>query len=288
MLDGIMLMALALGEARPGALPPEPPEPEPIPLLRVRRKADAWVCLTNNFRVEAPTRRLAERLAQWAEHHRRAIARRWLGKEMPAWSKPCPLTIKVSNNGSGGATTFEFRPDRSIGSITMEIEGTVGRLIASVLPHEVTHTVLAYHFRRPVPRWADEGGSVLSEDDQERRRHDQLVRQVLNTPGRMIPLRRLFSLTEYPRDVMVLYAEGYSVTRFLVEAKGHRTFLAFVKDGKSKGWDEAARAHYGHASVEKLEEAWLKDVRGRSNARKPATTGAGMAAYRLARRAFRH
>jgi hypothetical protein len=287
MLDGLMLMALALGEARPRALPPEPPEPEPIPLLAVHRKAGCWVCRTKNFRVEAPTRRLAERMAQWAEHHRRTIARRWLGKEMPAWGEPCPLKVTVTNNGSGGATTFEF-DNGSVRRITMEIEGTVERLIASVLPHEVTHTVLAYHFRRPVPRWADEGGSVLSEDDQERRRHDRLVRQVLNTPGRMIPLRRLFALTEYPRDVMVLFAEGYSVTRFLVEAKGRPTFLAFVEDAKSKGWDEAARAHYGHASVEKLEEAWLKDVRGRSNAHKPATTGAGMAASRLARRAFRH
>src|SRR5260370_42563263 len=109
----------------------------------------------------------------------------------------------------------------------MKIEGTVERMIASVLPHEVTHTVLAYYFRVPVPRWADEGGAVLSEDDQERNRHDVLVRQVLSS-GRSIPLARLFQLREYPRDVMVLYAEGYSVANFLVAKNGRPAFLAFV------------------------------------------------------------
>ena len=55
-----------------------------------------------------------------------------------------------------------------------------------------------------MPRWADEGGSVLSEDDVERARHDQLCRQFLNTPGKKFPLRRLFNLKEYHEapDVM--------------------------------------------------------------------------------------
>ena len=71
----------------------------------------------------------------------------------------------------------------------MHIEGTLERLLASVLPHEVTHTVFAFHFRQPVPRWADEGGSVLSEDEIERKRHDRLVRNILNN-RRAMPLRR--------------------------------------------------------------------------------------------------
>ena len=49
-----------------------------------------------------------------------------------------------------------------------------------MLPHEVTHTVFAYYFRCPLPRWADEGGAVLSEDDIELDKHDKIVRQILN------------------------------------------------------------------------------------------------------------
>src|SRR5207249_5247071 len=139
----------------------------------------------------------------------------WLGREMPQWPEPCPLRVTVTPGGSGGATSFAFDRGQVLGQ-NMHIEGTLERLLASVLPHEVTHTVFAYHFRQPVPRWADEGGAVLSEDDQERERHDKLCRQILNTPGRKIPLRRLFALHDYPGDVMALYAEGFSVANFLV------------------------------------------------------------------------
>jgi hypothetical protein len=215
---------------------------------------------TRNFVVEAPTQEIANRLGQWAEYYRKQKAEQWLGVEMPPWPQPCPLKIKVSYNGSGGATSFMFDRGRIL-SMQMEIEGTLERLTYSVLPHEVTHTVLAHHFKQPVPRWADEGGSVLSEDEQERNRHDQLVRQILNTPGRAIPLRRLFALTQYPRDVMVLYAEGYSVTNFLVGKSSRGAFLNFLADGMRAGWDQAVSKHYGYRSVDELEQAWVQHLR---------------------------
>jgi hypothetical protein len=162
-------------------------------------------------------------------------------------------------NGSGGATSFAFDNGRIL-DMNMHIEGTADRLLASVLPHEITHTVFAHYFRQPVPRWADEGGSVLSEDEQERNHHDQLVRGILNSPGRAIPLRRLFTLRDYPRDVMVLYAEGYSVTNFLVNQSSRPAFLAFLAQGMRGDWDGAVRAHYRFNSVEELERAWVRSL----------------------------
>ena len=122
--------------------------------------------------------------------------------------------------------------------------------------------MLAHHFGRAVPRWADEGGSVLSEDELERQRHDALVRSILNTPGRPIPLRRLFAMHEYPKDVMVLYAEGFSVTNFLVSQSNRQTYLAFVNQGMHSGWEDAVRKYYSsYKSVDDLEQAWLKNLR---------------------------
>jgi hypothetical protein len=221
---------------------------------------------TQNFIVEAQTPEFAKQVGDWAEHYRRQKAIEWIGQEMRPWGQPCPLRVTVTMNGSGGATSFAF--DRgAILSIDMHIEGKADRLIASVLPHEVTHTVFAYYFRTPVPRWADEGGSVLSEDEQERTTHDHMVRQILQTPGRMIPLRRLFSLRDYPRDVMVLYAEGYSVTNFLVSQSSRSVFLAFVAQGMQGDWDAAVRAHYRYRNIEELEGAWVQHVR--SNRQQP-------------------
>jgi hypothetical protein len=224
---------------------------------------------TQNFVVEAPTQALAEQVGQYAEHYRKEKAMQWLGQEMPPWPEPCPLRVTVTpNENGGGATSFAFDRGRILGQ-NMHIEGSVNRLLASVLPHEVTHTVFAQYFRQPVPRWADEGGAVLSEDDLERQRHDALVRNILNTPGRAIPLRRLFALRNYPDDVMVLYAEGYSVTNFLVAQNNRQTFLAFVNQGMRSGWDDAAKRYYNYKSVEELEQAWLQNLR--DTKRQPAT-----------------
>jgi hypothetical protein len=216
---------------------------------------------TTNFVVEAPTPQIAQQIGQAAEYYRQQKAIEWLGQEMPPWPERCPLKVKVTMNGPGGATSFAFDRGRVLGQ-HMQIEGPLDRLVASVLPHEVTHTVFAYYYRCPVPRWADEGGAVLSEDEIEKDRHDRLVRHILNTPGRKIPLRRLFALHDYPGDVMVLYAEGFSVSNFLVSQSNRRTFLEFVYHGMSgNGWDNAVRTYYRYNSVDELEEAWLAQLR---------------------------
>jgi hypothetical protein len=120
--------------------------------------------------------------------------------------------------------------------------------------------VFAYHFKSPVPRWADEGGSVLSEDNTERERHDQLARSILNK-GQQIPMRRLLSLTQYPPNVGCLYAQGYSISDYLVKRSNKQHFLNFVGHGMQYGWDHAAKSYYGHGNVDELEQAWLQHLR---------------------------
>ncbi len=215
---------------------------------------------TRNFVVEAPSDEVARQVGAAAERHRRALAREWLGKELPDWAEPCALKVSVSLGGSGGATTFHFDQGRVL-SQQMRVEGTLDRLLVSVLPHEVAHTVFANDFGRPVPRWADEGGAVLGEDPRERARHEKAMRQLLGKEGRLIPLRRLLALRDYPPDVMALYVQGYSLTRFLVARRGRPTFLAFLKDGSDGDWDRALNAHYGYKKVEELERAWLAGLK---------------------------
>src|SRR5437867_533662 len=216
---------------------------------------------TPNFIVHAPNSQIAQQVGQHAELYRREKALLWLGEEMPPWPRPCPLYVTLSMDGPSGATSFTFGPGQVLG-MKMEIQGSLDRLLASVLPHEITHTVFAHHFKSPVPRWADEGGSVLSEDDIERERHDKLTRQILNQ-GRQIPLRRLLSLTEYPRgQVHCLYAQGFSMTDYLVKRGDRRTFLNFIGHGMHYGWDRAVQTFYHHRNIEELEEAWLGHLRG--------------------------
>jgi hypothetical protein len=218
---------------------------------------------TQNFVVIAANPQVCQSVGQWAEHYRKEKAIQWLGREMPQWSEPCPLHVTVAMDGPKGETEFSFAFGR-VNSMRMKIHGPLDRLIHSVLPHEITHTVFANHFKTPVPRWADEGGSVLSEDDLERDRHDKLVRSILNK-GQQIPMRTLLGLKEYPPQVMCLYAQGFSVCDYLVKRSNRQHFLNFVGHGMQHGWDAASKSYFGHNSVEELEQAWLQYLRDTKN-----------------------
>ena len=210
---------------------------------------------TQNFVVNARNADIARQVARYAEYYRRVKAAEWLGHELSGWSKPCSVDVRITLGGAGGATSFTFDNGRILNQ-QMTVEGSLERILHSVLPHEVTHTVFAAKFRRPLPRWADEGGAVLSEDDLERARHHEMVRELAQDESRLIPLYRLFVLTEYPRDVMALYAQGFSVAHYLVSLGGKPKFLDFVWEGQQAGWDYALRRYYGFRSVQQLESQW--------------------------------
>ena len=224
--------------------------------------------VTDNFVVHAPTKPMAKTFGEYAEKYREEKARDWLGKEMPRWPQRCPLVIEITEGRTGGATTFTFS-DRQPGVLSQEMKifGSTKQLLDSVLPHEITHTVLAHHFGQAVPRWADEGGSVLSENDKERLDHDIKCREFLNA-GRGIPLRILFAMKEYPRDMIVLYAQGYSVSDYLIALgggglKGRRKFLEFLETGMLKGnrnWEKAVASHYSFDTVDNLQLKWIASL----------------------------
>ena len=51
--------------------------------------------------------------------------------------------------------------------------------------------------------------------------------QFLRT-GRGIAFGQMFAMTEYPQDVMPLYAQGYSLAEFLIYHGGRKKFVAFL------------------------------------------------------------
>ena len=70
---------------------------------------------------------------------------------------------------------------------------------------------------------------------------------------------------------MVLYAEGYSVTDFLVSRSDRATFLNFVAQGSRGDWDGAVRTFYRFNNVEELEYAWVQHARQKRQAAPPST-----------------
>lgn len=260
----------------PPAAPPQP-DPDRIPPLAARPAADPFgVTRTDNFVVTAPTIQVAEAVATKAEWHRRELAKRWFGKELPDAGVPVTVKVTITTGNSGGATTFTFgeadgkRPP-GVKTAAMELRGPLDTVLKSVLPHEVMHVVLATHFGRPLPRWADEGVAVLAESDAEQFNHEVRARELLNA-GRAIRLSTLFRMTDYPRDHIVTFAQGHSVCRFLLERATVETYrgrepalVAFLALGMGENtaasWALAAKEVYGFDSLDALEQAWIDSLR---------------------------
>jgi hypothetical protein len=233
---------------------------------------------TDNFVVNAPTPELAQEIGRTAEECRRRLAVEWTGKELPRWPEPCPITAQVGPQlGAGGATTFVFDRGEVFGW-QMSVQGSRERILDSVLPHEVTHTIFATHFRQPLPRWADEGACSSIEHPAERARLQRMLIEFLQT-GRGIPFAHMYAMKQYPSDVLPLYAQGHSLASFLIAQGGKQKFIKYVSQGLSSGnWVNATQNNYGFPSLGTLQNTWLDWVRQgspanvASSAVAPATT----------------
>ncbi len=238
----------------------------PVPLSRVivlclfaitcGPSAQAAGYRTANFTVDAPTPRLAKEIGDAAERYRSELAQEWLGSKLPNWSKRCPIKARVAPNlGAGGATSFVFDRGEVFGW-RMEIQGSRERVLDSVVPHEVTHTIFASHFRQPIPRWADEGACTTVEHRSEIAKQERMLVEFLQT-RRGIPFSNMFAMKEYPQDVLPLYAQGHALARFLIDQRGKREFLAFLEDGlQDENWIRAVRERYGYRDLLTLQNSW--------------------------------
>ncbi len=247
-------------EARPAA-----PQAQVTPSV-VRHTAPAPYTRTSyrtpNFIVTAPTHATAEKIGQAAEQARKAQALLWLGEDLPDWDEPCPIRVTLASEQASGATTFQFAADR-VPRMEMILSGPLDRILECTLPHEVTHAVLACKLRRGLPRWADEGAAIMAESPASRKRSESALRDVVKA-NRLIPLRRLLAMHDYPQrseDIMAMFAQGYSLVDFLVKRRSHHVFVLFVAYGEKSGWDKALRQHYGYRKIEELESDWLAQVR---------------------------
>lgn len=211
---------------------------------------------TQHFVVTAATPEIARSVCEQAEVFRRDLAIEWLGRELPEWSQPCPITVTVGEHlGAGGATSFMFNRGRPFGW-KMSIQGSYQRVMDSVLPHEVTHTIFATHFGQPLPRWADEGACTTVEHNSEKdKQHHNLIRFLQTNRG--IPFNKMFAMKEYPPDVLPLYAQGFSLTRYLIMQGGKPHFVNFVADGlQTNNWAAGISKFYGYRDLSDLQVKW--------------------------------
>ena len=202
---------------------------------------------TTNFRIFSADGRLAERAAEAAEAVREAQAARWGSPAVQrTWAPRCEIHLYPDGKAFAAATD---QPETSPGFSTLESDGkriTVRKvhlradqpqLLTAVLPHEVTHVVVADLFPvQAIPRWADEGIAVLAEPETEQSLRARELRESLSS-GRLFDLRQLMSI-EAPKDKdwSLYYAQSVSLTRFLVEQGTPEKLIQFVHASAPQGY----------------------------------------------------
>jgi hypothetical protein len=216
---------------------------------------------TENFDVSAGSGATAQLIARQAEDLRSTLSQEWLGEKLPSWPQRCVVKVNTGVDRLSGDTTYTIVHGR-VTRWQMVLNGPLERIVETLLPHEVLHTILASHFRNAVPRWADEGAALSVEAEADRRRLWAQEGPRL-TKGPWQPLQEMFMTDTYPADrgnLRAFYAQGAVVTEFLL-AGGKARFLEFVQAGIRDGWDRSAAACYGFADVESLESAWIDWLR---------------------------
>ena len=226
---------------------------------------------TPNFTVHAPTAASAQQFAETAEQYRRDLAILWLGKTLPDWSAKCPVEVHVGDDlGAGGRTSFVFE-NGEVFDWEMEIQGSHERILDSVLPHEITHMIMASHFRKPVPRWLDEGMATSVEHKSEKANYRRMLRHFLQSNvQRCFPLNQMVALKEYPTDdPMPFYAQGFSLVEYLLEIgrqfdeHEHSRLVQFTQSAIQDGeWQSALQEYYGIQNLGELQLSWVKWVDG--------------------------
>ena len=224
---------------------------------------------TPNFVIETESAQLAEEFGKTAETLRHDLAVSWLGQPIDQWSQPCPITVRVGPYANTNSTTFVFN-DGEVFGWHSTCQGPQERIIDSVLPHEINHMVLASHFRRAVPRWADEGMATSVEHPSEWVNWYSWLDTALRT-GRGLAFNRMFAMTEVDNtNFMPIYAQGLTLTEFLIQQGGRHKFVKYIGDGlDGNQWATATKTHYGYQDLGELQNAWVAWV---GKGRPPAQT----------------
>lgn len=241
-------------------------------LVHLAGTTNGWsVAQSENFRIlHKDSAALAEQVAQTAEKTRAAMFDKWFGKTPERWAPRCDIWLYPSaaeySRATGvpapmpGHSTTHGEGQR-ITARRIDLRCDYAGLLTALLPHEVTHVVIADRFgEKGAPPWANEGMAVLSEP------RDRMAKHWANLPrysreGKLCSAAQLVRAAEYPAPAQMgsFYAQSVLLVDFLVAQKGARTFMQFVSDIPQSGYAAALEQHYGW-SIAQMEQHWLRRV----------------------------
>ena len=248
----------ATAESNPALLAgPKPSQPRPVTASRTRH---FWV-ESDPFAASVGPNLLAK-IAQDAEVYYRELTHQWFEQEPVAFAKLCGIDVQIAPHDGRSSTTYTFNADGKVDGAMMHLQGRT-ESIQGMLRHEVMHLVMAAQFKVPLPRWIDEGISMLQESDGVPERFRKRIADARKNDT-LFPLSELFAMKEYPKDANLMYAQACMIVDWLISRGGKRKLAACLQsvesDVMTNQLPAAIVAAYGFESLADLEAQWLNSL----------------------------
>jgi len=168
-----------------------------------------------------------------------------------AWVTQCTVVVHTSagayshqtgaNAATKGVSSLEIGDGR-VWKRRVDLLADAAGWCDAVIPHELTHVVLADHFTaHQIPRWADEGFAILSEPGNRLAESLDLV-DISNRSGALIPLRDLLNASTYPQPpsrAKLFFAQSAAFSAFLAQDHQELLALRFAETSSERGYDKA-------------------------------------------------
>jgi hypothetical protein len=242
---------------------------------RIKTSAESWqLAHSRNFTACCPPNIDPQTVLAVCEAARKELHRYWFDTDAVdrAWTPRCYVVVHPSaatyvhaaGRGSEqtlGCSTIQQQEGRIL-SRRIDLRLDRSDPLVGVLPHELTHVILAgTTTEHALPRWADEGMAMLADpkDKQDGHREDYRAAEARGTAQQ---LRSMLSMNGYPaRDRAAFCGQSLLLVEFLVARRGPSDFRRFLAAAANDGFDKALWRAYGIHDVGELERLWLTHVR---------------------------
>jgi hypothetical protein len=235
---------------------------------------DCWLASSGSFKVCSFTSaREAEQVAQQCEKLRFDLARAYgFDSNHSRWEPKCEVYLFKSKSkygaivGRAGMETLGsslVTPQTGvIKSRRIDLRTDVDNYLEEVLPHELTHVLIADHFRDgPPPLWYDEGLALLSDSRQKQALHQRDLRDGIRR-GSTFALHDLLSSNRYPlaNRISVFYGQCASMAHYLANHGGVGKVHEFARRSQDIGVNLALQETYEINGTLELERMWRKSI----------------------------
>jgi hypothetical protein len=244
-----------------------------VQVRHLDKKVDDWkVAETSNFRIlHNQPKQLVDKVGRVAEETRLKLQNKWFGAESVEWDGKCSIYLHSDRkkytdkaglaNALGHTRTFSW--GRDIQSRSIHLPAEQPKMLEDVLPHEISHSVLAVRLQGKTPRWADEGMAMLAETPAAVR--ECLIRLPAYKRDHALFGIEILMQTEEAEHFQSLeyYSQSTSLVQYLTKLKGPQTFISFLQTSIAKDYPTALKQHYEIGGFSELQKRWNEHAFGK-------------------------